>query len=320
MLRNEDLAVHNRLRRLVTGLALCAPAIGALTGSANPVSGPRSLIAFARVFARPPQFRIFLIGTDGRGLRELHTGVSPSMEPMWSPDGREILFRGGARDDLYVIRPDGTGLRNLTHDSAHEQDADWSPDGTRIAYQRYATPNASSSIWVLRLHTGRETRLTPDSLGAESPSWSPDGSEIAFVSQTARQGYTPELWLMRADGSRAHHIFPALDGASGPVFAPRGQRMLISDQRMLYVMDARQGHPRSIVRLGTNSAGETELDSPQWSPDGTSIVFCQLNSAGRSQIWTVKADGRSLRRLTAPAPGVLLDEHPSWQPQGARRR
>jgi Tol biopolymer transport system component len=294
----------------------CALGVTAFSGSgsANPQSRARGLIAFSRVFARPPQFRIFLVGTDGRGLRELHTGISPSFEPTWSPDGRWLLFRGGPGDDLYLIRPDGSGLRNLTHDSAHEQDAAWAPDQTKIAYNRYATPNAPSSIWVLRLQTGTATKLTPGGLGAGSPSWSPDGSEIAFVSVTAQSGYTPKLWLMRADGSHAHHIFPALDGAYGPVFAPRGHRMLISDERTLYVMDSRRGRPRAIARLGTNSSGETEVDSAQWSPDGTGIVFCQLDRAGRSQIWIVHADGTGLRRLTAPVKGVLLDNHPSWQP------
>jgi Tol biopolymer transport system component len=298
----------------LSGCVLSLAALSAGAPSTQAASPRGNLIAFTRVFAHRPQFRIFLVQTDGHGLRELRTGVTPSMEPSWSPDGRWIVFRGGARDDLYLVRADGSGLRRLTRDSAHEEQASWSPDATAIVYTRFATPGSSSAIWVLRLQTGKAARLTPDTLGAGSPSWSPDGSEIAFVSQTARHGYTPQLWVMRADGSHAHHIFPALDGASDPVWAPRGHRLLIAGQTKLYVMDPRRGDPRAIVALGASAAGEREEPSPQWSPDATKVVFCQLNRAGRSEIWIVDADGRSLRRLTTPPQGALLDDQPSWRP------
>jgi TolB protein len=304
------------LIRCAVGLSGCALSLVVSSGGGPAQAASRSgnLIVFARVFARPPQFRLFLVRADGRGLRQLRTGVTPSMEPEWSPDGRWIVFRGGAGDDLYLIRPDGSRLRRLTHDSAHEEGPAWSPNGTKIAYMRFATGAGGSAIWVLNLRTGTETRLTPDSLGAESPSWSPDGSQIGFVSQTARHGYTPELWMMRADGSRARHVFPALDGASGPVWAPHGHRLLINDQTKLYVMDARRGRPRAIVALAASSAGEREQPFSHWSPNGAEISFCQLDRAGRSEIWIVDADGTGLRRLTTPPKGALGDTHPSWQP------
>jgi TolB protein len=273
----------------------------------------RGVIVFTRVFPRGPRFRLYLVGADGRGTRQLRTGMNISWEPRWSPDGRWIAFRGGAGDDLYVIRPNGTGLRQLTHDRAHEQSPAWSPDQAKIAFARFSTPAGPSSVWALTLKTGVATRLTPDALNAASPSWSADGSQIAFVSQTARHGYTPELWLMRADGSHARHIFPSLDGDSEPVWAPHGYRMLVGDQTTLYVMDARRGHPRPIVRLSMTAGGETEAAFPQWSPDGTKIVFDQLTAGGRSQIWVVDADGRRLHRLTAPPKGAS-DSEPSWQP------
>ena len=304
-------------RRRVNGAAVTAFALVVLAGggpTAHATTRNRALIAFARVFRHPPRFRIFLVRADGRGQHELRTGVSPSMEPAWSPDGRWIVFRGGPDDDLYLIRGNGTGLRRLTRDSAHEQSAVWSPDGSKIAYERYATPGAATAIWVLELRTGTASRLTRDRVGAESPSWSPDGSEIAFVSQTARHGYTPELWLMRSDGSHAHHIFPALDGASDPVWAPHGHRLLITDGTKLYVMDARRGDPRAVVTLTATSSGEREEPFPRWSPDGTKIVFCQLDRAGRSGLWIVAADGTGRRNLTTPPAGVLLDDEPSWQP------
>ena len=185
-MRTRPVHVCRRLASLVTVIVAAALLASVAPGVVAGRNG--TLIAFTRWFPAPRQFEIALVGIDGRGLRPLRTGVIPSYEPEWSPDGRRLLFRGGRTDDLYLIRPDGSGRRQLTRDRAHEQAAAWSPDGARIAYQRWA-PNTESSIWVLRPTTGASRQLTANALGAGQPSWSPDGSQIAFVSATPQTGY-----------------------------------------------------------------------------------------------------------------------------------
>jgi len=67
----------------------------------------------------------------------------------------------------------------------------------------------------------------------------------------------------------------------------------------------------------------TEDVTPDWSPDGTRIVFARAPATGVHSIWTVKADGTDLRRLTPPcAPGRGIpacpadDGWPVWSPDG----
>jgi TolB protein len=51
-----------------------------------------------------------------------------------------------------------------------------------------------------------------------------------------------------------------------------------------------------------------------WSPDGTRILF-QSDREGNSEIYTIKADGSDLRRLTD---NPANDENPTWSPDGRR--
>ena len=51
---------------------------------------------------------------------------------------------------------------------------------------------------------------------------------------------------------------------------------------------------------------------PNWSPDGSKVVFCSDRS-GDIEIYTVGADGSELTRLTR-TPG--RDAHPNWAPEG----
>jgi Tol biopolymer transport system component len=118
---------------------------------------------------------------------------------------------------------------------------------------------------------------------------------------------------MDADGSHQHRIFAALTGASDPVWAPDGYRMLITDGDSLYVLDAKHGHPRRIVTLSASAAGERTEPFPEWSPDGTKVVFDQLDPNGHPEIWIANADGSRLQRLTRGR-RALEAADPSWQP------
>jgi Tol biopolymer transport system component len=97
--------------------------------------------------------QIFVARSDGSGATVIGDRVVEGQEPVWSPDGTRIAFRGGRADkerSLYVMNADGSSIRPVfvPHDdpigNAYSYwTLAWSPDGTRIAYQRLAGPNAS---------------------------------------------------------------------------------------------------------------------------------------------------------------------------------
>jgi TolB protein len=66
--------------------------------------------------------------------------------------------------------------------------------------------------------------------------------------------------------------------------------------------------------------GKRVRSNPNWSPDGHDIVFSQaLTSAPdlTGSIYTVRANGTTLKQLTNPPRGVS-DEDPEWSPDGTK--
>ncbi len=58
------------------------------------------------------------------------TGENPA-PPVWSPDGKQIIFTGKVDEnlDIYIVNSDGSELRNLSENGAIDQDAVWQPTG-----------------------------------------------------------------------------------------------------------------------------------------------------------------------------------------------
>lgn len=120
---------------------------GDVIGAALSPNGRRlAYIVVNSSFGRPKlRSAVFVANADGTGARRV-TQWSMRVDDRldWSPDGTQILFRGGpgtmvgrGQGNLYTIRPDGTRLRQLTHfaqRSAVLRTGSFSPDGRSIVF------------------------------------------------------------------------------------------------------------------------------------------------------------------------------------------
>ena len=114
-------------------------------------------------------------------------------------------------------------------------------------------------------HTKRMS-LYASGISAEGVSFSRDGEWIAYVKYP--QG---ELWRSRTDGSEPLQLSARPLFASTPAWSPDGKQIafngtLVGERSHSYLVPVDGGEPRRIDKIG-------EGTDPNWSPDGSSLVF-----------------------------------------------
>ena len=124
---------------------------------------------------------------DGSGppVRLTNEKVGTDGDPVWSPDGQEIVFRrrmdnGTSKGnfDLWAMNPDGSNLRQLTNHPAHDQDPAFSPDGTQIVFKSDrvgADASGPSHLWIMDRDGANQRQLTPEdgSRDESGSAWGP---------------------------------------------------------------------------------------------------------------------------------------------------
>ena len=124
---------------------------------------------------------IFVVNSDGSGLRRLTRGPGLDRTASWSPDGRRLVFHrslltGGAKGGaIWVMNADGSGQRRLTEGFWPPS---WSPDGQKIAFSKGSS--SRRDVYVVNADGSGLRKLTRSPKYDGQPAWSPDGRKIAF--------------------------------------------------------------------------------------------------------------------------------------------
>jgi tricorn protease len=187
----------------------------------------------------------------GGTAQRLTAGNGPAIDPIFSPDGREIAFTGyyDGNVDVYVIPATGGTPRRLTYHPSADFAVGWTRDGQHVLFA--STRNSAS--WFSQLFTvsregGFPTQL-PLPIGVEG-SYSPDGQELAYVPLD----HAFEVWK-RYRGGRTSPVWIAKLSDSSVIPVPRDNsndfNPMWVDQRVFFLSD-RNG-PMSLLSYDTQS-------------------------------------------------------------------
>jgi Tol biopolymer transport system component len=201
----------------------------------------------------------------------------------------------GSNFEIYLLNLDGSGEQRVTHDTVGDGFGTLSPDGKKIVFESNnngeGEPGNTSNLYVMNADGTDQTFL----IRGGSPTWSPDSKYIAFHASAS--------------------------GTGQPINNNAGAPTEDSDIFVANVDDLLEygTPPRNL----TNDPARVD-DDPDWSPDGSSIVYTNHDVNDRppvptyttAEVYMRSADGTDTpTRLTNNA---IDDRSPDWSHQGDR--
>jgi Tol biopolymer transport system component len=282
---------------------------------------------------------LWIVDAKGGNAIRLTEDPAADTDPAWFPDGSALAFtsdRGGSTAIWKVLRFGGAPSL-LVPDAS---DAAISADGSQIAFAR-ASKAGTLRIWIAPLSDPSRARvLTGDHDGFwnhRDPAFSPDGRTLCYHAER-------DLWIVSAQGQGARRLTHDDERDIEPAFSPDGRHVYFSSLRggawALWRVLASGGTPRRVtpgtgaerhptlsrdgkrLAFATFSANpdlmllelatrnEARLrglapGSPDWAPDGRSLVFSSLRLGGRWDLWVQPVLG-----MEAAGPARRLTDHP----------
>jgi Tol biopolymer transport system component/predicted Ser/Thr protein kinase len=204
-----------------------------------------------------------------------------------------------------------------TTEGLHEFPA-WAPDGKRIAFSM--PMNGFKKIFVKSLQ-GDPQQLTAGDMDDIQPQWTPDGQSILFVRSNQPRGKLEpgdvfgrydhgDVWKKDLASGKEEKF---LENAFHPSFSADGKRIAVdaswAGPSRVWIVDA-QGH--NAQQITTDLSEAVDHLEPNWSPDGKSIVFQDLERTK----FSIKVVSVATRVVTALTEGRFHDLNPVWSGSG----
>ena len=241
---------------------------------------------------------IWQMDYDGANQKQLTRVSTMALSPHVSPDNSRVAFSSVSNAEWQILMYSLEINRQVSfprYAGANLSPA-WSSDGKQLAFS--SSRSGDAEIYSVDVTGGELHRLTNSRGPDVSPTWNPKtNAQIAWVS--GRTGL-PQIYTMSSDGTNVVRMTDQ-GYAVSPSWSPNGQFLAFAWIRNygpgapgasdIYVLDVAS---KQWVQL-THDGGRN--DFPSWSPDGRHIVF-QSNRGGRTQIWSMLADGTQVRQLT----------------------
>lgn len=222
------------------------------------------------------QWEIYLLSIDAPAKPIRITGEEGGkFSPKWSPDGRYLAYvcdtDGSERFDIYLYDTVSEQRTNLTPNTeeAIGYNINWSPDSEHIAF--CCNRDGTFDTYILQLSSLECIKFFSSPHPHWDNKWSPDGSHLLVE----MEGKGQDMWtfIVPLDGSTPYPISVAENPicVKDAVWSPQGDRIAFSS-------DVHGSFDIGILNLKDHrifwiTHNNQENDQPDWSPDGSTLVY-----------------------------------------------
>ena len=209
-------------------------------------------------------------GGEATNGRALTLGDGQDRQPVYSPDGRHVLFSSNRSGNLDLWRLDrGTlELTQITDDVAQDWDPAYSPDGQSILWS--SDRSGVLQVWLSDAQGNSPRQVTSASNDGQNPTMTADGEWIIYASADPSQ---LGLHRVRVDGTDDEIIGTGVIGI--PQVAPAGTWVAYGNPggvqgTNVLVVDAATGEPLDLgpgIRIppqGLAGSSSLTIGRPRW--------------------------------------------------------
>lgn len=152
---------------------------------------------------------IFVADADGKNAHRLKNANTVKMQPVWTPDGKHIVYTSSETGafQVWIMDADGKNPKQLTQGPATNFQPAVSPDGGTIAFT--STRDKNYEIYLMAIDGSNQRNVTRTPGQEQRPRWFPDG-DLGFLQQQGN-GSPPSYVVMKKN---------LRNGQLGPVSPP----------------------------------------------------------------------------------------------------
>ncbi len=264
--------------------------------------------------SRDGNFEIYIMDASGENQKRLTTNAQSDIFPVFSPDGSKIAFSSNqavwfdspAFNQIYTMNIDGSNIQNLTNGDLQWLDPNvpasnnfqpyWLKNG-QISFLSNRG-NGWSEVYIMDEDGSNVMRITYDQQHHYNMFWSPDNQRIYF--DVHGEGFSSalgdggwDIYSVNSNGVARTNVTndPNHEDYDGDI-SPDGKKIVFlkSGKKGLYI--------KNVDGTGTETLFyDGHAMSPDWSPDGSKIVFTSARD-GHREIYVLDVKTMKPKRLT----------------------